>query len=132
MKQWKVVLIGLGGLMMAACGSSTSTTAAATPTPIAGNHIAIALADYMITPMETSIPSGMTVFDVTNQGQVPHNFTLRTDDDTTIAATRNLNHGQSAELAVRLTAPSYRFLCTQPGHASLGMTGSITVTGGQS
>jgi uncharacterized cupredoxin-like copper-binding protein len=65
---------------------------------------------------------GKVTFMFRNVGQLVHNFHINSK------GTRNVQPGKSATLTVRFKEKgSYRYLCTQPGHAALGMTGVFTV-----
>ena len=124
------------GLALAGCGSSPASpqaTAQGSPsTHISGPVVVVTLRDFQIVPASLTVPAGTSNFEVTNVGATPHNFTIRDAAGKTVAATRTLDQNQSQVLTVELTAPTYGFLCSQPGHASLGMTGMITVTGAAS
>ncbi len=89
------LLIATAGLT--ACGSSSSnsspastpantptkTVAAATPTPVAGGgtSVPVTLSEYKIKPAVASAPAGHVVFDVTNSGQIKHQFTIICNDE---------------------------------------------------
>jgi uncharacterized cupredoxin-like copper-binding protein len=64
---------------------------------------------------------GKVTFKVRNVGHLVHNFHIRGK------GTPDLQPGKSATLAVRFTKGTYRYLCTEPGHAALGMKGVFTV-----
>jgi len=58
-----------------------------------------------------------------NEGAIPHDLTF--PDGTKISA----GAGESASAVVTVPAAGLTFLCSIPGHADAGMTGSITVKG---
>jgi uncharacterized cupredoxin-like copper-binding protein len=65
---------------------------------------------------------GKVTFKVRNVGHLVHNFHIRGK------GTRDLQPGKSATLAVKFRKKGkYRYLCTEPGHAALGMKGVFTV-----
>ena len=108
---------------MAACGGGSTATHTDART------VQVRLADFMIT-VPASVGAGAVSFDVQNAGPTPHQFTLEGPSGAVVGATRTLNPGTSAVLAMHLGPGTYTFLCALPGHASLGMKGSFTVTGG--
>lgn len=76
-------------------------------------------------------PSAITVsaagsYTVTfaNDGTIPHNVTFA--DGTTVSA----QPGETATVVVNVPAGGIDFICSLPGHADAGMTGSVTVGGG--
>ena len=78
---------------------------------------------------------GAITFNVTNGGNVPHDFKLCSKASATKADTcagkaiKLLTPGQSATLKVTVAkAGTYEYLCTVPGHATAGMKGLLKVT----
>lgn len=153
-----VLLIASGGLI--ACGSSSksssttstpATTAAATTTqaapaatPSPAGTVAVTLSEYKIKPDVTSVPAGHVVFDVSNTGQLKHQFTIiRTDKsaatvlskqnpDDDIAGARgeiaSIAPGANKQLVIKkLKAGHYALVCALPGHYQQGMFADFTV-----
>lgn len=79
--------------------------------------------DYSFALSRRSVPAGSRVrFVVRNRGATVHDFVVRG------RSTRLLKPGQKASLTVSFPRKGvYRFLCSVPGHARLGMKGSIGV-----
>ena len=68
------------------------------------------------------VPVGTVTFDVTNRGQLLHNFKIEGH------VTKLLARGQSQALVVTFSKPGrYPYLCTVTGHADAGMKGILTV-----
>ena len=68
------------------------------------------------------VAPGSVTFDVTNLGQLLHNFKIDGH------VTKLLAHGQSQALVVTFAKPGrYPYLCTVTGHADAGMKGILTV-----
>jgi FtsP/CotA-like multicopper oxidase with cupredoxin domain len=90
-----------------------------------GDAVTVDLTEFALTPAAVSVPAGGSI-EVTNSGSVPHNLSI-TDADLTTA---DLQAGESETLDLGdLAAGTYDLLCTIPGHADSGMTGTLTVTG---
>jgi len=68
-----------------------------------------------------SAPKGTVIFNVVNKGKIPHDFKIAGKK------TPMLKPGKSAKLSVTLKAGSFKYLCTVPGHAALGMKGTLKV-----
>ena len=68
------------------------------------------------------VHTGTVVFKVKNAGKLSHDFKINGKK------TRLLARGKTARLRVVFKrAGKYRYLCTVPGHAKLGMKGTLTV-----
>jgi uncharacterized cupredoxin-like copper-binding protein len=91
----------------------------------------VTLADFTITPADL-VASGTTLsFDVVNDGPTPHNFAIRDAAGDLLGTTRDLSTGETGTLTVTLPGPGdYITFCTLPGHESLGLKGTLTVTDG--
>jgi len=78
--------------------------------------------DFSYSLSRRSVPAGRVRFVIVNRGIVGHDFAVGG------RKTPVLRPGGSKVLAVVLTrAGSYRYRCTVPGHAALGMKGVLTV-----
>jgi len=99
--------------------STSSTGAAPTTAPVT-------LSDFKITPDAVQVAAG-GFLDVTNTGQSPHNLAVQGAG----LATPMINTGATARLDVSGLAPGkYTLFCEVPGHADLGMKGTLTVVAG--
>ena len=115
------LLIGAAALALAACAPQAQ--------PVESDPIAISVADFMIEPEDVTAAGPAVTFTVTNDGPTPHNFTVRDEAGDVVAATADLSAGESETLEAELPPGDYTILCSLAGHASLGMTGTLTVTG---
>lgn len=79
------------------------------------------------------VPSGLVVFDVTNDGRLRHRFKLclpagTQGDYCRGAETPWLSPGRSSRLAIPLVeGGTYRYECAVPGHTDAGMRGDLRV-----
>ena len=122
------LLMGAAGLMLVACSPQTGSAVPGSDAP-AMDAIAISVADFMIDPEDVTVAGPTVTFDVTNDGPTPHNFTVRNDSDEVVAATADLRAGESETLEAELEPGTYTIFCSFAGHESLGMSGTVTVTG---
>jgi plastocyanin len=72
----------------------------------------------------TSKPGEVTI-DFDNPAALEHNVAVE-QDGKELATTETISEGK-ASLSVDLAPGTYTFLCTVPGHAEAGMTGTLTV-----
>ena len=115
-------------LLLAACGSPAASPGAESSSAGATDPIAVTERDFEITPAELSVDTGTVALQVTNEGPTPHNVTVRDADGEIVLATRNLRRGESEEISGTLEPGEYTTFCSLPGHESLGMVGTLTVT----
>ena len=80
--------------------------------------------EFSFTLSRTSVPAGTTVrFAVRNRGSQVHDFVVKGRH------TRVLRPGETQTIAVSFPRKGrFRFLCSVPGHARLGMAGSFGVS----
>jgi uncharacterized cupredoxin-like copper-binding protein len=97
-------------------GPSAASRSHATATAVA-----VTATDFHFKLSKTSVPHGAVTFTVKNAGKVGHDFKIGGKK------TPLINPGKSAKLTVTLKAGKAAYLCTVPGHAALGMKGSLTV-----
>jgi FtsP/CotA-like multicopper oxidase with cupredoxin domain len=89
-----------------------------------GGTVAVELTEFAITPSAVQVAAGGSV-QVTNAGATAHNLTIRDTD----IATAELAAGETEEVDLSSLAPGdYEIVCTIPGHADAGMTGTLTIT----
>jgi manganese oxidase len=85
----------------------------------------VALSEFALAPASVTVPAGGTLR-VVNDGAAAHNLSVTGTD----LITEDLPAGESGTLDVSSLEPGeYEILCTIPGHADAGMTGTLTVTG---
>ncbi|HEX3801730.1 MAG TPA: plastocyanin/azurin family copper-binding protein [Solirubrobacteraceae bacterium] len=124
---------GVSASTSTAATSTTAPSAATTPTTAttavpAGAIPISAPADgkIMFNTKTLTAPAGKDTFAFTNESAVGHNFTILKNGKV-IGATPTFTGGVRL-LTVTLAAGTYTFECTVPGHAQLGMKGTLTVT----
>ena len=112
-------------LGLAACSSPPSESADSTDP----ETLSVGLMDFMLEPdgLEATGPS--VTFDATSDGPTPHNLTIRDADGEVVAATADLSAGESETISAELEPGEYTIFCSLAGHESLGMSGTLTVTG---
>jgi len=127
MRQLRLLLLIVVGLLaVAACGSGASVTpGAVTAGPVAST--AIHVRDFTLDPLAITSTGGSVALAVTNDGPTVHNVTIRTASGTIIAATKDLEPGTSENLSTKLRPGAYILFCSLPGHESLGIKGTLTV-----
>jgi plastocyanin len=152
-----VIVLSAGALALgvAACGSSSSSSASTSssaaaaapsssssssaaapaksssaPSSAASSHVAISAnpkGALMFSKTSLTAKAGKVTIAFTNQAPEGHNFTLKTSGGQTVGATPTFN-GATKTLTVTLKPGTYTYLCTVPGHATGGMTGTLKVT----
>jgi len=149
-------LLVVAAVGLSACGSSSSSGSTATSTPASttspattaattgATSIPVTLTEYKIKPATTSAPAGHVTFDVTNAGQMKHQFTIirTTKSAATVLSKQNPNDdipgargeiasiapGASKTLVIKnLKAGHYAIVCALPGHYQAGMYTDFTV-----
>jgi plastocyanin len=128
-------LIGalLSLLLVAACAgpaatSAPTSTASAATSPVASSTaVAVTERDFEILPATTTVPGNVT-FNVHSDGPTPHNFNLRDASGKVVLSSKDLRKGDADSVSAQLAPGTYTFFCAFPGHESLGMHGTLTVT----
>jgi glucose/arabinose dehydrogenase len=107
--------------------SATTTTSATSAVPAGAIPIsAPANGQIMFSTKTLTAKAGKDTFAFTNESSTPHNFTIL-QHAKVIGATPTFTRGVRV-LTVNLAAGTYTFECTVPGHAQLGMKGTLTIT----
>ncbi|MDQ3688938.1 MAG: cupredoxin domain-containing protein [Chloroflexota bacterium] len=121
------LLIGL-----VACSSAESSPpvsdAPASEAP-AAEALAVSVADFMLDPSELEVTGSTVTIDVTNDGPTPHNLTVRDEAGEVVMATEDLSVGAMETITAELEPGEYTTFCSLAGHESLGMVGTLTVSG---
>ena len=68
---------------------------------------------------------GTYTFAVRNDGNVPHNFTVKG-----VGGTKDAQPGSTEVVELTLKAGTYEIVCTIPGHEAQGLFGTLNVTAG--
>jgi uncharacterized cupredoxin-like copper-binding protein len=111
-----VALLSLALVQLAAARTEPQARASATTDKVSGKEYSFKLSAKSIRK------PGKVTFKFRNAGHVVHNFHIRGK------GTPDLQPGKSASLVVKFAKKgTYRYLCTEPGHAALGMKGVFTV-----
>lgn len=127
-------------LALGACGGSgasaapTDSSASATPAAVessapsgAATGTPVIVKDFTLDPLDVAV-AGSVSLAVTNDGPTVHNVAIRDDAGAALGTTADLREGESETLTVDLPAGSYILFCSLPGHESLGIKGTLTVS----
>lgn len=102
----------------------TSETGDANTDDATTTAVQVEFVDIAFIPDELTIPADTdATLEFTNNGASVHNFLIEDPE----AFSGDLAPGTTSELVVNLPAGDYEFICTIPGHAAAGMTGTLTV-----
>jgi len=106
------LLAVLGIVAAPALGARSHASAAA---------VSVTAMEFKFKLSKLSVPHGTVVFTVANKGKIQHDFKINGKK------TALIKPGKSAKLTVTFKAGKFKYLCTVPGHAALGMKGTLTV-----
>ena len=115
-----VLVLGAAGVWV----GSTLATVPAKPKPKVKPTVAVRVVarEFSYVLSRTAVPVGRVRFTVVNRGAVAHDFAIGA------RRTRLLQPGRSAVLLVTFPRGGrFAFRCTVPGHAALGMRGTLVV-----
>jgi uncharacterized cupredoxin-like copper-binding protein len=142
-----IALLAAIPIALSACGGDddeADTTAAATTTTTTeeneattgggggggaatggGENVDISEVDFKINPADVTTKAGSVTFDISNDGESPHNLEVEGNGVEQVSDT--FQPGDSGELTVDLQPGTYEMYCAIPGHRELGMEGEVTV-----
>ncbi len=122
----RTVAAGLAAVaLLAGCGGSGGSGGSAAP----AGSIQVTMTEFKFTPSTISHGSGNLVFWLINSGTTQHDMSIRDASNNTIATSELVSAGDTQEFDVsNISAGTYTFFCTQPGHEASGMKGTLTVT----
>lgn len=107
-------------VLAAGCGDDSPE-----PAPEEPCTVQVKLLDFSLSPSELAVPRGEVVLCAKNDGQAPHDLAVRDANGTDRGRTPVLGPGESARLELELAAGPYGIYCSQAGHESLGMRGTL-------
>jgi uncharacterized cupredoxin-like copper-binding protein len=114
---------------LASAAPGMSPAASVVPGASPAATVPVTLADFTIMPTDLVVTGATVSFDVVNVGPTPHNLAIRDAAGILLGTTPDLSQGETASLTVALPGPgSYITFCSLPGHESLGLKGTLTVT----
>jgi plastocyanin len=87
----------------------------------------ISLIDYKLVPADITAQAGTIVLCAKNDGKAPHDLAVRDDSDKVLGRTMVLGPDEQDQFSLELSAGAFDIFCTQGGHESLGMKGTLTV-----
>lgn len=117
---WPLIL-ALGVLSLAACAPVQEILPAT-----GANRVAVQEEEHTIS-MPSSIPAGLTVFEISNVGTEEHSFVIE-GQGIQAQLEQNLQPGETNTLEVDLLPGSYLVYCPVEDHAEHGMRLDLTVT----
>jgi plastocyanin len=120
--------------LAAGCGGDdddedTAATEATTTEEAAaggGGATEIAMTEYAFDPADVTFSRADTIT-VTNDGELPHNYTVPKLKGELQLRTGDVDPGSSTKFVVSLPPGKYDVICTIPGHAAQGMEGTLMV-----
>jgi plastocyanin len=109
--------------VLAGCGGSGG---AAQP----AGSLKVTMTEFKFDPATLNAPAGKVVFFLVNAGNgTSHDFVIRDSSNNRIAGSQLISAGDSFVFTVdNITAGTYTYFCSQPGHEASGMHGVLTIT----
>ena len=110
--------------------SPTIATAAPTTTPPASADVraTIKVLDFKLEPSTLTVSGATLALAVSNGGPTIHNVTVRDAAGNVLFGTKDLREAESETVTHALPPGTYVLFCSLPGHESLGIKGTLTVT----
>jgi uncharacterized cupredoxin-like copper-binding protein len=140
--RWRHLLgVFVLSVVLAACGGRTtqehevaSRTPSDRPQQEDSAHdsettLHVVATDFTFALDAAQVHAGTITFLATNEGRISHDFAIQGHgvDQKTI----RVKPGHTAALTVDLQPGTYTYTCTVPGHALLGMKGTLTMPAGR-
>ena len=116
------------GVVACSAPAGSETPASEAPASADAEAISVSVMDFMIEPADLEVAGPTVTIDVTNDGPTPHNLTVRDEAGDVLMGTEDLSAGDTATISAQLEPGEYTIFCALPGHESLGMSGTLTVT----
>jgi hypothetical protein len=121
LRRWSGVGLAASGVITAlvGCGGAAHATA--------GGTIPIALREYHLTPAVIDARPGAVVFEIANDGRLPHNLVLTAPNGTSAAKSAPIPPGATVRLDATLSRGTYTLASTLLSDKALGVTGTLHV-----
>ena len=111
--------------LLAGCGGSGGGGGNSQP----AGSIKVTMTEFKFDPSTINAHSGKVVFWLVNAGTTQHDMAIRDGSGSRVAISDLVSAGDTFEFDVNsISAGTYTFYCTQPGHESSGMKGTLTIT----
>ena len=121
-----------GATSSAAAGTGTSAaTSSAAAAGGASGDLAIAAnpsGQLAYDKKTLSAKAGKVTITMTNMSPVGHNITIQQGTSGSVLGATPTFNGGTKSVTVNLTAGTYTFFCSVPGHRAAGMVGTLTVS----
>ena len=131
-----ILLVVAAATPIGGCGGdddddTAATTGTETTAGGDGGATTVGMTEFAFDPNDLTVSQGDTIT-AQNDGNVEHNLTIREGPDpeqetAELAATPDVESGDSADLTVDADPGKHSMVCTLPGHAEQGMIGTIQV-----
>ncbi len=144
-----MLLVATAALVLASAGcggDETTTTSEATESTSGAGTVKVSMREFTVTPATDKAPAGEVTFDVTNDGNVPHEFlVVKTDfapkdlptskggdvDEVAdgidvIDEIQDIHVGAAESKTFKMPAGKYVLFCNLPGHYQAGQTTGFT------
>jgi uncharacterized cupredoxin-like copper-binding protein len=116
-------MIRRGSFLLGLVGIAVASLAALAPTALGTStaKYTVTATDFKFKIAPTAVKAGAHSFTLVNRGEATHDFKIGTKK------TRILNPGARQTITVTLKKGRHPYICTVPGHAQLGMKGTLVV-----
>lgn len=98
-------------------------------TAAGADALTVTVSDFMIDPSDLEVAGTTVTIDVVNDGPTPHNLSVRDADGEVVMATEDLSTDETETISAELEPGEYTIFCSLAGHESLGMSGTLKVSG---
>ena len=113
-------------LAAVACGGSGGGGGGASQP---AGSIKVTMTEFKFDPSDLQAKAGKVTFYLVNAGSAAHDMVIEQQGGERVAGSELVQAGNTSLFTVdNLPAGSYRIVCTQPGHESAGMKGTLSVT----
>ena len=121
---------GAGTGTSSSAKTATSSSAAAGASGASSHLTLMAMANgqLMFDKKSLAAAAGTVTIAFTNQSPEQHNLTTQKGTDGAVVGATPTFDGGTKTLTVKLTAGTYTFYCSVPGHRMAGMQGTLTVS----
>jgi plastocyanin len=111
----------VAGVLLSGCGGSSAAQPA--------GSTKVTMTEFKFDPATISMSAGKAVFYLVNAGTTSHDMSIRDSTGATIAHSDLVSAGDSFVFTVdNISAGTYAYFCSQPGHEAAGMKGTLTVS----